>query len=184
MIVDAHQQYVDMVESYVHRAKQTIAILKSMAIGEDQHGFILHHYVMEKQKDVDIAVPMAAEAKHKFSALSCCSFDKGFYSPANRQKLHDILDDVVLPKKGKLSKAEKQIEYSEDFITARRKHAAVESAINALENHGLDRCRDHGINGFKRYVALAVLARNIQLIGAKIRQKSLERQRRLERIAA
>ena len=94
------------------------------------------------------------------------------------------MDDVVLPKKGKLSKTENQIEYSEEFIAARHKHAAVESAINALENHGLDRCRDHGIKGFKRYVALAVLARNIQLIGAKIRQKSLERQRRLERIAA
>jgi hypothetical protein len=26
----------------------------------------------------------------------------------------------------------------------------VESGINALENHGLDRCPDHGINGFKR----------------------------------
>lgn len=37
---------------------------------------------------------------------------------------------------------------------------------------------------FKRYVALVVLARKIQLIGAKIRKKSLERQRRLERIAA
>ena len=151
---------------------------------EDQYGFILHHHVMEKQKDVDIAVPMVAEAKRKFAALSCCSFDKGFYSATNRHKLQDMLDDVVLPKKGKLSKAEQQIEYSEEFIAARRKHAAVESAINALENHGLDRCRDHGIKGFKRYVALAVLARNIQLLGAKIRQRSLERQRRLERLAA
>jgi hypothetical protein len=251
LIVDAHRQYVDMVETYVVRAKQSIAIINAMGISsiarimmiemyiahaerqidqirrrviggekiphnekvfsifeehtewiskgkagvpqelglgvcvlEDQYGFILHHHVMEKRKDVDIALPMVVEAKRKFPALSCCSFDKGFYSPANRQKLHDILDDVVLPKKGKLSKAEKQIEYSEEFIAARRKHAAVESAINALENHGLDRCCDHGINGFKRYVALAVLARNIQLIGAKIRQKSLEHQRRLERIAA
>jgi hypothetical protein len=29
----------------------------------------------------------------------------------------------------------------------------VESAINALEAHGLDICRDHGIDAFKRYVA-------------------------------
>jgi hypothetical protein len=62
---------------------------------------------MEKEKDVDITLPMVIQAKRKFSALSCCSFDKGFYSPTNRQKLYDILDDVVLPKKGKLSKAEK-----------------------------------------------------------------------------
>ena len=36
---------------------------------------------------------------------------------------------------------------------------AVESAINALEAHGLDRCPDHGIDGFKRYIALAVFTR-------------------------
>jgi hypothetical protein len=35
--------------------------------------------------------------------------------------------------------------------------------------HGLDLCRDHGIDGFKRYVALAVVARNIQRLGAIVR---------------
>jgi len=78
-----------------------------------------------------------------------------------------------------LSEKDKQIEYSEEFVESRRKHAAVESAINALENHALDRCPDHGIIGFKRYVSLAVLARNIQILGAKIRQDELELQRRL-----
>lgn len=151
---------------------------------EDQYGFILHHHVMEKQKDVDIAVTMVAVAKSKFAALSCCSFDKGFYSPANKQELQTILEDVVLPKKGRLSEAEKQIEFSDEFIEARHKHAAVESAINALENHGMDRCLDFGLKGFKRYVALAVVARNIQILGAKLRQRSLECQRRLERLAA
>mgnify|MGYP000691729676 CR=1 FL=1 len=81
-------------------------------------------------------------------------------------------------KKGKLSQKDKQIEHSEEFIESRHKHAAVESAINALENHALDRCPDHGSVGFKRYIALAVLARNIQVLGAKIRQKKLKRQKR------
>lgn len=240
LIIDAHQQYVDLVATYFGRAKDSIRILKEMGIGsvarimmienyiahaerqidqicrrvlngetiahnekvfsifeehtewvskgkagvpqelglgvcilEDQYGFILHHHVMEEQKDVEIAVSMVAEAKRKFPLLSGCSFDKGFYSLANKQKLQGILHEVVLPKKGKLSIADKQIEYSEEFIAYRHKHAAVESAINALENHGLDRCLDNGISGFKRYVALAVLARNIQLLGAKIRQKYL-----------
>jgi len=251
LIKDAHLAYVDTVEAYVHRAKESLAILSAMGISsvarilsieafiahaerqidqirrrvkdgqsiahhekvfsifeehtewiskgkagvpqelglgvcvlEDQYGFILHHHVMEKQKDVDIAVMMVCEAKRKFAALSCCSFDKGFYSPANKQQLHTLLQDVVLPKKGRLSATDKQIEFSEEFIRARHKHAAVESAINALENHGLDRCLDSGLAGYKRYVALAVLARNIQILGAKLRQRSLERQRRLERLAA
>jgi hypothetical protein len=37
--------------------------------------------------------------------------------------------------------------------------------------HGLDRCPDRGIEGFKRYVALAVVARNIHRIGAILWQR-------------
>jgi hypothetical protein len=245
LIIELHRQYVDLVESYMVRAKESIGILKVMDIGqmahimliehyichaerqidqirrrvldgetiphnekvfsifeehtewlskgkagvpqelglgvcilEDQYGFILHHHVMENQKDVEIAVLMISEAKRKFAALFGCSFDKGFYSPENRKELQSLLNEVVLPKKGKLNQKDKQIEHSEEFIKSRRKHAAVESAISALENHALDRCPDHGIDGFKRYVALAVLARNIQILGAKIRQKELRRQKR------
>jgi len=35
----------------------------------------------------------------------------------------------------------------------------------------LDRCVDHGIIGFKRYVALAVLGRNLQNLGNIIQEK-------------
>jgi hypothetical protein len=42
-------------------------------------------------------------------------------------------------------------------------------------------CPDHGIIGFKRYVALAVLARNLQILGAKIQKKARKRLRRAEK---
>jgi IS5 family transposase len=54
----------------------------------------------------------------------------------------------VLPRKGKLSQQAQALESKEDFVKARRQHSAVESAINALEVHGLDRCPDHGVRGF------------------------------------
>jgi len=148
---------------------------------EDQYGFILHHHIMEHQTDDRVAVLMVDGAKERHPHLNACSFDKGFHSPANQERLDQRLDRVVLPRKGKLSGRRKQIERSEPFATARRKHAAVESAINALENHGLDRCPDHGLYGFKRYVALAVLSRNLQIMGAAIREKSLKRLKRRER---
>ncbi len=146
---------------------------------EDQFGFVLHHHVMEGQKDVDIAVDMVLKAKGKFPGLSACSFDRGFYSPQNKIDLMELLELAAMPKKGKLSKKDKEFEYSEEFIEARKKHPAVESAINALENHGLDKCPDHGIFGFKRYVGLAVVARNLQVLGAAIRKKELKRKKRL-----
>ena len=146
-----------------------------VCILEDQHGFILHHHVMEHQTDAQVAVPMVEASKKKFPGLNTCSFDKGFHSRDNQTRLRKILDHVVLPRKGKCSSKEKEIEQSEQFVSARMQHSAVESAINALENHGLDRCPDHGLNGFTRYVSLAVLSRNIQIIGAIVRKKSLKR---------
>ena len=144
---------------------------------KDQYGFILHHQVLEQQTDDKVAVAMAQGAKDRFANLAGCSFDKGFYSPDNKRQLANILDYVVLPKKGRLCAKDKEIEQSEEFVEFRCKHSAVESSINALENHGLDRCWDHGPHGFKRYVVLSVLARNIQILGHLIQQKELKRQK-------
>jgi len=150
-----------------------------VCIVKDQFGFILHHRVMRNETDDKIAVPIIQETKDRFAELSSCSFDKGFHSPYNQEKLRELLDRVVLPRKGKLSAINREIENSEEFREARRKHSAVESSINALENHGLDRCRDHGIKGFERYVGLAVLARNIQIIGHILQQKELKKAQKL-----
>ena len=145
---------------------------------KDQYGFILYHQVLEQQTDDKVAVAMAQGAKDRFENLVGCSFDKGFYSPENKKHLANVLDYVVLPKKGRLSAKDKEIEQSEEFKESRRKHSAVESSINALENHGLDRCLDHGLHGFKRYVALSVLARNIQILGHLTQQKELKKHKR------
>jgi IS5 family transposase len=75
----------------------------------------------------------------------------------------------------------KEREHSDEFKRARKQHSAVESAINALEVHGLDVCPDHGIDGFKRYVALAVVARNIQRLGILIRQHAQEKAHALQK---
>lgn len=152
-----------------------------VCIVEDQYQFILHHQVMEKQTDDKVALSMIRKTQESFPELMKCSFDKGYHSPANRIDLGRILEQVILPKKGKLTLKEKEVESSKDFVSMKRQHSAVESAINALGNHGLDMCPDHGICGFKRYVALAVLGRNIQHLGNIIQKKELKRQAREEK---
>lgn len=146
-----------------------------VCIVEDQHQFILHHRVMEKQTDDQVALSIVEETKLRFPLLRSCSFDKGFHSPDNQTRLSEVLDVAALPRKGKLSQQARVIESSEEFLEARHKHSAVESAINALEVHGLDICPDHGIHGFKRYVSLAVLARNIHRIGCILNQRDKKR---------
>lgn len=145
---------------------------------EDQYQFLLHHKVMEKQTDDQVAVAMVSETKERFPDLATCSFDKGFHSPDNQKRLSEILEVVALPRKGKRSKKNQALESSDAFQYARGNHSAIESAINALEVHGLDRCPDHGIEGFKRYVALSIVARNLQRLGAILMEKE---KRRLER---
>ena len=156
----------------------------NVCVLEDQYGFILHHRVMPGERDDTVAVPMVKETQARFPALKQCSFDEGFYTPANQADLRTLLDVSVLPQKGRLSPEEEVFESSEVFTTARRHHAAVESAINALEVHGLDRCPDHGIEGFQRYVALAVVARNIQQLGALLQKRKIRTDRRRRRKAA
>lgn len=148
---------------------------------EDQHQFILHHRVMEKETDDQVAIGMVSEGKQRFATLATCSFDKGFHSPKNQKELNKLLEMAALPRKGKLSQKAKAHESSDAFQRARKNHSAVESAINALEAHGLDRCPDKGIKGFKRYVALSIVARNLQHLGALLIQQTRERLERQQR---
>ena len=145
---------------------------------EDQDQYLLHHQVMRRQGDEKVAVEIVEDTKKRFPELAAVSWDKGAHSPQNQRELKERLDLVVLPKKGRLSQADRQREESREFKLMRRQHAAVESAINALEVHGLDQCPDHGIQGFERYVALAVLAKNIHRLGTVLREAQKERQRR------
>jgi len=149
-----------------------------VCILEDQYGFVLYHHVMQKQTDEAVAILMVQETQGRFAGLSSCSFDKGFYTPQNRLDLDEKLDMPILPKKGRLSEADRERQFAEEFVQGRQQHSAVESGINALENHGLDRCPDHGIEGFIRYVGLAVVARNLQILGHLVQKRILQRQKR------
>ena len=142
---------------------------------EDNHGFILHHEVMWQGSDVDYAQPMIRETQARFPELRWCSFDRGFHSPENRLRLDEFLDHNVLPRKGRLSKVDREREQDETFAAMRRQHPAIESAINNLEHRGLDRVRAFGADGFARVVALSIVAFNIHRIGLLLRRKTRQR---------
>jgi IS5 family transposase len=86
-----------------------------VCIVKDQHNFILHHRVMQNETDDKIAVSIIEETQSRFPNFKNCSFDKGFHSPYNQKELATRLDHVVLPRKGRLSAINKEIENSEEF---------------------------------------------------------------------
>jgi transposase, IS5 family len=139
-----------------------------LLITTDQHHFIVDYKVMEKQKDASQIESLQHRIQKKFAdkTIYSHSFDKGFWSKDNWQLLHQSgIEQVILPKRGRLNKAEQQREGSREFKKLRRAHSAVESNINMLEHHGLNRCMDKGLHGYKRSVGLSVLAYNLHQIG-------------------
>ena len=152
-----------------------------VAVVEDGHQFILDHMILWRGGDIDAAVPLVRDCLEHFPDLRVCSFDRGFHSPGNRELLEQMLDTAALPRKGKPSAAERAREAEPAFAGARRQHPAVESAINNLEQRGLDRVRTRGAAGFERTVALSVLAANLHRIGLVLQRRErrrLERQRK------
>lgn len=152
-----------------------------VCVVQDQFGFLLNHKVMEKRTDDAVAVSIMEETMKMYNNIRQGSYDKGFYSPGNKIKLEEMLEKLIMTRKGKLTQKELELVRDEEYRQAKREHRSVESGISALENHGLDRCLDHGISGFKRYVGCSIVARNIQIIGHILVQKEKKRLERLER---
>ena len=156
------------------KAGKKVELGVPVCIVEDGNGFVLDHEIMWTGGDTDVAVPLVKRCQKSFPDLRGCSFDRGYHSPSNREQLDELLDLNGLPKKGKLSAAERERESEPAFAAARRKHSGVESAINGLEHRGLDKVRLRGPDGFERAVGLPVLAFNLH----RVDQILLERERR------
>jgi len=146
----------------------------NVCVISDDLGFILHHRVMQNELDVDVALPLT-QATLKDFRLQSISFDKGFHSPQNQIDLANLVGNVVLPKKGRRNKKEQERESTPAFVKRRYAHSAVESTINGLDHGGLDRCPDRSLRGFKRYVAVGILARNLKTLGAAAKAARLEK---------
>ncbi len=154
-----------------------------IAVCTDQYGFILHHAVMEKQADVETAIPLVKQLKKNYE-LESVSFDKGYWSKRNFEVLNEIVPTLVLPKKGKRNAIENQREGEKKFKQLRKQHSAVESNINMLEHHGLNRCPDRGIKHFKNYTALGIVAYNLHRLGNLLKKEKIKELEKLKKKAA
>ncbi len=96
---------------------------------------------MNHEVDSEIVITIANKILQKFG-VSSWSFDKGFYSKENKELLDLFVDEVIMPKKGKLNKKEYEFEHRKKFKKLRNKHSAVESNIMNSNIEGLDRCPD------------------------------------------
>jgi IS5 family transposase len=98
------------------------------------------------------------------------SADRGVHSANNEQIAQDQgVKRVILPQPGRKSESRKQHEKQRWFQQGRKWHAGVEGRISVLKRrHELDRCRDHGRQGFDKWVGWGVIAANLLVIGRKV----------------
>jgi hypothetical protein len=165
-----------------HNKKVELGLL--MMITTDQRQFIVDYKVMEKQRDQAQVGPLLKRLDKNFPAISIIShsFDKGYHNKENQKTLDEsAIVRPILPKKGRHNKEDKARESDPEFKRLRRAHSAVESNINMLEHHGLNRCMDKGLRGFKRYVGLSVLAYNLHLLGNALLAAERKEEERMQK---
>ena len=157
---------------WIQKGKQrpSVELGHRLLVATDQQELVQDYDVLMGEVDVDQSVPVADRLLGHFGVgqIASLSFDKGFTRAGDRELLNLYVPTVVMPKRGKKNAAETENESGKKFIAIRRQHSAVESDINALEHHGLNRCLDVGLEGYRRYVGYGVLSYNLHIIGRQV----------------
>ena len=173
--IPAHEKVFSLFEphtEWIQKGKQrpNVELGHKFLIATDQHQLIQDYAVLLSEAEVDQSVPVADRLLGRYGAgsVASVSFDKGFTREEDRRLLGLYIPEVVMPKRGKKNAAETEREGGKKFKALRARHSAVESEINSLEHHGLNRCLDVGLAGYKRYVGLGVMSYNLHLIGREL----------------
>ena len=154
---------------WITKGKQhpNVELGKNVQITTDQFHLIIDCKVMENEVDKSTVISLSDRILSRYKVRSW-SYDKGFYTKENKELAGLFIENLIMPKKGKLNKTEREEEQKPAFKKLRGKHNAIESNINELESKGLDKCPDKGYRNFKRYIMLGVCAYNLHRIGAEL----------------
>jgi hypothetical protein len=150
------------------KAAEPVQFGRLVLVYEDGAGFITHAYLMPREADDrSVVVPQTRILQERLGGhIRQASFDRGFHSPENQRELAKIVAHPCVPMPGANQAQEQAAEATVEFRQARQSHPGIESAINALQSgNGLARCRDRSERGFSRYLQLAVLGRNLHVLG-------------------
>jgi hypothetical protein len=162
------EPHTEWIQKGKHRP--SVELGHRLLIATDQNELIQDYDVPVGGVDVDQSLPVADRllGRHGAGSLASLSFDKGFTRAEDRELLSLYVPSVVMPKRGKKNAAETERESGRKFVALRRQHSAVESDINSLEHHGLNRCLDVGLAGYLRYVGYGVMSYNLHVIGREL----------------
>ena len=149
-IFEQHTEWVNKGKS-----RPNVELGHRLMIATDQYGMIHDYKIMFGGDEAAEVAPLADRLIAKLGAenIASLSFDRGFSSIKNRELLEFTMPDteIIMPKKGKLSAADKERQSQKSWRKLANRHSAVESNINSLEHHGLNRCPDKGYQAYAQY---------------------------------
>jgi IS5 family transposase len=175
-IFEQHTEWINKGKS-----RPNVELGHRLLIATDQYGLIHDYKIMTGGNEAAEVIPLVDRLISRLGEgrIYSLSTDKGFSKAEDRELLELFIPEVVIPKKGKLSQKDKDRQSRKEWRVLANKHSAIESNINCLEHHGLNRCPDKGYPAYKRYVGLGVLAYNLHKIGNELQatQRKAEKKR-------
>jgi len=173
--IPAHEKIFSLFEphtEWIQKGKQrpNVELGHKLLLATDQQQLIQDYAVLVQECEKDQSIPVTDRLLGRYGtdSVASLSFDKGFTRAADRELLGLYVPEVVMPKCGKKNAAETERESGKTFVALRKQHSAVESEINSLEHHGLNRCLDVGLPGYLRYAGLGVMSYNLHVIGREL----------------
>ncbi|MCW5979995.1 MAG: ISNCY family transposase [Bryobacteraceae bacterium] len=142
---------------------------KMVKIQEAENQIITSYEVSEKRpSDSALLIPAIASHEEQLGRVPrLVAGDAAFYSAGNEKAAHDKgVKRVCVPNRNTTSAERKQEQKKPWFRQGQKWRTGCEGRISVVKRrHGLNRCRDKGQRGMRRWVGFGVIADNLINIG-------------------
>lgn len=149
-------------------------------LAETRRGLVTDYWIIAGNPNDDVHVKSCVDRhRHRFGTVpDLYAVDRGFYSPTNVELVTAAgVKTESIPQRGGTKSPERAAhEKSRRFKQAQKFRAGIEGRISVLfRGRGMKRCPWRGLQRFEVFVAGAVLANNLLVIAAALRQRQRQR---------
>jgi IS5 family transposase len=157
------------------KASQPTEFGKMVKIQEAENQIITSYEVYEKRpSDSALLIPAIESHEEQLGRVPhLVAGDAAFYSASNEKAAHDKgVKRVCVPNRNTTSAERKREQKKPWFRKGQKWRTGCEGRISVVKRrHGLNRCRDKGERGMRRWVGFGVIADNLINIGRALNSR-------------
>jgi len=172
-VVPAKEKLLSLFEPHTqviqrHKSGKAVEFGRKLLLDEVDGGIISRYDLLADGGLDHPHLPASLDAHHQQFGHppELLAGDRGFFTPENEERARAAgIKRIVLPKTGRVSQERQRYEQQPWFRRGFRFRAGIEGRISVLRRcYGLDRCRDHGLDGMERWVGWGILTHNLTKI--------------------